>query len=370
MTQIALGIKLSADWPEARTKLVQSPPGAPVSGRYLRGAVRMEDELVGMLRHRDDLHVTRISAMTTSRMPVFSIFTQAGLDVHGSHGLFYWLRARGKGVVIQTDKAGLVLTWRPDVKNFIALRPVGELNAIADLLDEVAEITLTKWFGFPVVARYCGNLITNKMIDRGWALPPNPWPPNRPFDDETYPEVIITADPLEIPPGKNGNLVRKAINLNADKYSYCTSPVPIGCGEAEFVRTQAARADYYDDQEISFNEALIVALGFRDHHAITYHYMFDGDRLSGFAVTANTTGISHLYYAGTTKASRLSVYFQWKIYLEERCKGSSALNLGGSETESLHTFKARTFPKHELQQTTILQPPYLDPIQETDNFAH
>jgi hypothetical protein len=344
MNQIAVGIEL------------QSPPGRPFSGRYLGGTVGMEDELMGMLRHQDDLHVIRISAMATSRIPVFPVFTQAGIDVHGSHGLFYWLRTRGKGVIIQTNNAGLVLTWRPDVKNFVALRPVGELNAMADLLDEVAEITLTKWPSVSFIARYCGNVITDRMIEHGWILPPNPWSPNRPFDDEAYPEVIITADPLEIPSGKNGNLVRKAINLNADKYSYCTSPVPIDCGEAEFIRTRAARADHYDDQEISFNEALLTALDFRDHHAITYHYLFHGDLLCGFAVTANTTGISHVYYVGTMKMSRLSVYFQWKIYLEERRKGASALNLGGSETESLHTFKTRTFPKRELQQSAILRP--------------
>ena len=310
-----------------------------------------------MLRHRDDLHVTRISAMTASRMPVFPVFTQAGIDVHGSHGLFYWLRTRGKGAIIRTNNAGLVLTWRPNVKSFVALRPVGELDVMADLLDRVAEITLTKWPSIPFIARYCGNVVTDRMIDRGWVLPHNPWSPKIPFDDETYPEVIITAHPLEVPSGKNGNLVRKAINLNADKYSYRTSPVPIGCGEGEFIRTQTARAAHYDDQEISFNDALLTALDFRDHEAITYHYLFRGDHLSGFAVTANTTGISHVYYAGTTKISRLSVYFQWKIYLEERRKGASALNLGGSETESLHTFKARTFPKHELQQSTILRPP-------------
>ena len=315
---------------------------------------------MGMLRHQDDLHVTRISAMMTSRIPIFPVFTQAGIDVHGSHGLFYWLRTRGKGVIIQTNNAGLVIAWRPDVKSFIALRPVGELNAIAYLLNKVAEITLTKWPGGPFIARYCSNVVTNRMIDHGWVLPPNPWSLNRPFDDEAYPEVIITSDPLEIPQGKDGNLVRKAINLNADKYSYRTSPIPIDCGEVELIRTRAARADHYDDQEISFNEALLAALDFRDHDAITYHYLFRGDHLSGFAVTANTTGISHVYYAGTTKTSRLSVYFQWKIYLEERRKDASALNLGGSETESLHTFKTRTFPKRELQQTTILQPPHND----------
>lgn len=315
----------------------------------------MKKEFEKLLCHLPNLHTTDISTMVKARMDAFPSFVQAGVDVHGSHGFFYWLRARGKGVIIRASNAGLALTWRPDVGSFVALRPVGERDAVVDLLDAVAKITLTRWPSLPFIARYCSSVVANRMVGRGWDLPLHPWLPDEPFDDETYPEVIVTADPLEMPTGKHGNLVRKAINLNADNYSYRTASTLIGCGEEEFIMAQTARADHYDDQERSFNEALLTALRFRCHHAITYHYLFHGDRLSGFAVTANTTGISHIYYVGTSKASRLSVYFQWKIYLEERRKGALALNLGGSETKSLHIFKVRTFPKHDLRRTMILQ---------------
>lgn len=327
------------------------------AGHESGGGLTLEVKLADSLRRESNLDVIRLAPPDYARFDIFPTLLQAGIDVHGSHGLFYWLRARGAGILIRNDRAATVLAWRPDFGSLVVLRPVGEPDAIAELFCAVGKVVSNTWPGISLVARYCTDAVTDRLVDRGWISPPSPLLSDALLDDEAYPEVIITADPLEMPTGKRGNLVRKAIHLNTDSYSYCTSSAPIGCGEAEFILVQAARAGHYDSQERSFNEALLTALHFHHHHAITYHYLFCGDHLSGFAITANTAGISHVYYVGTTKTSRLSAYFQWKIYLEERRKGALALNLGGSETEPLHTFKVRTFPKHDLRQTTILATP-------------
>jgi putative transposase len=36
------------------------------------------------------------------------------------------------------------------------------------------------------------------------------------------------------------------------------------------------------------------------------------------SITSNTTGVSHSHFMGTSKLSRLSTYFNWKIYLGEQ----------------------------------------------------
>lgn len=54
---------------------------------------------------------------------------------------------------------------------------------------------------------------------------------------------------------------------------------------------------------------------------------------------------------------RLAGYFLWLIYLQQWRSGAYALNLGGSETASLHQFKTHTLPEHVLQATRALQHP-------------
>lgn len=319
------------------------------------GSTKVDHELAELLRHEPGLHVAEMSTLAEARSHMFPTFLQAGTDVHGSHGLFYWLRARGKGVFLWADNAGIVLTWRPDVGRLVALRPIGELGAVVDLLDTVAKLTSIRWPCVPLVARYCSNPVAARLAKRGWARPSRPWLPDMPLDDEAYPEVVITGAPLETPNGRQYKFVRIAAYRHAARYSYHASSAPIDCGEAKFITTQTARVDRYDEQEKSFNAALLAALNFRHHHGITYHYLLRGGQLFGFSITSNTTGVSHSHFMGTSKLSRLSTYFNWKIYLEERRRGALALNLGGSETESLHLFKIRTFPEHVLQQTTILQ---------------
>jgi hypothetical protein len=319
------------------------------------GSTKVDHELAELLRHEPGLHVAEMSTLADARSPMFPTFLQAGTDVHGSHGLFYWLRARGKGLFLWTDNAGIVLTWRPDVGRLVALRPIGELDAVVDLLDTVAKLTSIRWPCVPLVARYCSNAVATRLVKRGWARPSRPWLPDMPLDDEAYPEVVITGTPLETPNGRQYKFVRNAAYRHAARYSYHASSAPIDYGEAKFITTQTARVDRYDEQEKSFNAVLLGALNFRHHYGITYRYPFRGRQLSGFAITSNTTGVSHRYFTGTPKVSCLSTYFHWKIYIEERRRGALALNLGGSETESLHVFKIRTFPEHVLQQTTILQ---------------
>jgi hypothetical protein len=151
------------------------------------GSTKVDHELAELLRHEPGLHVAEMSTLADARSPMFPTFLQAGTDVHGSHGLFYWLRARGKGLFLWTDNAGIVLTWRPDVGRLVALRPIGELDAVVDLLDTVAKRTSIRWPCVPLVARYCSNAVATRLVKRGWARPSRPWLPDMPLDDGAYP---------------------------------------------------------------------------------------------------------------------------------------------------------------------------------------
>lgn len=184
----------------------------------------------------------------------------------------------------------------------------------------------------------------------------SPWLPGMPLDDEMYPEVLVTLDTEGLPKGRGYRPVRNAFHRYSESYFYYSASTPLDCGEEDFIKNLTARSSRYDSQEKEFNDSLLAFLKFR-WNGVRYHYLLYRGTMAGFAITANTTGISHLYYAGIVKQTILSIYFRWQIYLEERRRGAKAFNLGGSEIKSLHVFKTNTFPDHEIQRTAILQYP-------------
>jgi hypothetical protein len=283
-------------------------------------------------------------------------FLQAGQDVHGSHGLFYWLRARQRGLVVSQGPAAIVLAWRPDVRRLVALRPVGDASTVADLLDTVIKVTAGTLPSVRLVARYCGDTLTGVLLARGWDVFDGAWCPGAPLDDEAFPEVVITADPADIPQGKDCKSLREAITWHRGAYSFHASRWPRG-GEAEIIARSSALTRPGRTPGTSFEAAVISALDFGHSDGLTYHYLHDGTRLAGCSIAGNTTGICHGYYLWTARVPRLAAYFLWQIYLHERRNGATALNLGGSETESLFRYKTRTFPGHALQRSAILSSP-------------
>lgn len=306
------------------------------------------------LRRCTELSVSALSVTDVHRADLLPTFLQAGLDVHGSHGLFYWLRARGRGVLVAGNDAAMVLAWRPDVGRLVAVRPVGEPDAVAAMLDLMAAALPAS---AELVARYCSAEVAARLRDLGWTGLRRPWHPYAPADDETFPEVIVTAPAVEMPGGPRYKPLREALYRHRGHYTYRATSSPLGIGEDRFIRRDAARAGRCDPSEAAFNEAVLHSLGAGRHDWLSYHYLIDGGRLAGFAINANLTGISHGYYLSTLDVPRLSTFFLWHIYLHQRRSGAFALNLGGSETATLFGFKTHTFPDHVLQHTTALQSP-------------
>lgn len=305
-----------------------------------------------ILRRCPDFEVIELAE--PNRADLLPTWLQDGADVHGSHGLFYWLRARGRGHVVSTGDAATVLTWRADVARLVALRPVGPTEAVVALLHELADVAGSARPACPLVARYCTHAVARRLAELGWESMVDSWHQSAPLDDETHPEVIVTAPVTEIPAGQRYKPVREAIFRHAARYTYRSSPVPLSLGEEAFVERDNARAADSDGHERGFNTAVLASLAGRRHDWLTYHYLIR-DGVAGFAVTGNVTGIAHGYYLAARDVPRLTTYLLWLIYLQQRRAGAAALNLGGSEAASLHTFKVRTFPDHRLQSTAILQ---------------
>ncbi|MEV0821972.1 hypothetical protein [Nonomuraea rubra] len=308
------------------------------------------------LHHHFGTDIRPITLATLNRVDLLPTYLQAGADVHGSHSLFYWLRARGRGHVVSRDNAAMGLSWRDDVERLIAIRPVGPLDAVVRLLDDVARVAHDR-AEQPLVVRYCSPAVAEHLRTRGWTEMNGPWHADAPADDETHPEVIVTAPAVELPGGRKYKPLREAVFRHASRYHYTAQPTPLGIGETALIHADAARADGYDLHELGFNDAVTASLISLHHDRLTYHYLTRRDRLAAFAITADITGIAHGYYLAARSEPRLVTYFLWLIYLQQRRAGASALNLGGSETASLFEFKKHTFPDHIQQRTCLLQSP-------------
>ncbi|SPL88436.1 unnamed protein product [[Actinomadura] parvosata subsp. kistnae] len=308
------------------------------------------------MRHQFGADVRPMTLTTLNRAGLLPTYLQAGADVHGSHGLFYWLRARGRGHLVRRGAAAMVLAWRYDVERLIAIRPVGPLDEAMRLLDAAARSAAART-GPPLVVRYCSPALAEHLHAEGWTQMSSPWHADAPADDEMHPEVIVTAPAVEMPGGRKYKPLREAVFMHAPHHQYTARPAPLGIGETTLIHAEAARASDYDPHERGFNDAVTASLDSHGHDGLTYHYLTRHDRLAAFAITADITGIAHGYYLAARSEPRLATYFLWLIYLQQRRAGASALNLGGSETSSLFAFKTRIFPDHILQHTYLLQSP-------------
>lgn len=284
-----------------------------------------------------------------------SDYLQNGIDVHGSHPLFYWTRCRGEGVLVQSESAAVVLHYSLDLAKVVLMRPMGDAASIGALLTTLRNVLNEVLGGETVLLRYCSPILAGELRKSGWKSLPAPLFESAYADDETWPEVILESRPDEFPQGPRGRPVREAIFRHKGQYEYRAESEPLHCGELDFVLNGSFRSSFCDGYETDFNHAVVSFLKQGNCSNLTFHYLLRSSKLWGFGVTGNNTSIAHCYYSGVVKQARLTTYFFWQIYLNERKKGAQALNLGGSENHSLHQYKSKTFGDHALGITCILE---------------
>jgi len=284
-----------------------------------------------------------------------SAFTQGGVEVHGSHPLFYWTRSRGEGFLISLGGATVLLHYSVEMKGFVLVRPVGNLDAISDLVNGIAEVVARSFAREKIVIRYCSFILTERLKREGWARLSSPLLDSAYADDETWPEVTLVGDYSNFLLGYKARPVRKSISRYNDLCGYRVEECPLEIGESDFILSGSYRATFCGDYEASFNRSLASFLKRGNHTGLRFHYLNFGSELWAFGITGRNTNFSHCYYSGVTKQPRLNTYLLWKMFTHERSLGAQGLNLGGSEVHSLYTYKANTFPAYHVNATHVLE---------------
>jgi hypothetical protein len=284
-------------------------------------------------------------------------FMQGGIDVHGSHELFYWTRSRGQGLIVTSETAAVVVYYSPDMDCIVLLRPAGPIDAIVPLIDEVSAAIAASYDSENIVVRYCGAELVTALSTAGWKDLSRPLLPSADADDETWPEVLIKSSPVEFPQGADGRPVREAITRHQGRCEYRSERSLLDCGELGFMLGGSSRSHVSDGFENNFNSAVASFIKESRYRNLKFHYLFRESTVIGFGVTGRTTHVAHSYYTGAIKEARLSTYFIWQIHLTEMKEGANALNMGGSETESLHIYKSQTFGDHSVRVTKVLESP-------------
>ncbi len=249
-------------------------------GAAQRRGVAVDGVLAAELRAEAGTTITLLSRLNWHDTGLFPALMQAGQDVHGSHGLFYWLRARQRGWVITRGPAAVVVAWRPDVQRLVVLRPVGDAVAAADLLDTVTRAAALAVPGARLVARYCGQALAQVLLDRGWGRFSGVWSPGTPRDDEAHPEVIITGAPTGMPPGRHFESVREAVRWHHGAYRFHASSRLLTGGQ-QVPGLSAAQVHAGLGDAVSFEAAVASALDGRDRTQLTYHYLHHGSQARG-----------------------------------------------------------------------------------------
>ncbi|MGH8426076.1 MAG: hypothetical protein ACRER3_27545, partial [Pseudomonas fluorescens] len=284
-------------------------------------------------------------------------FMQGSIDVHGSHELFYWTRSRGQGLIVSSETAVVVVHYSPDMGRIVLLRPAGSVDAIIALIGEASAAIAVSCDSVDIVVRYCGTELVSALSKAGWKPLSRPLLPSAYADDETWPEVLIKSSPVVCPHGADGRPVRAAIARHQDRYEYRSERSLLDCGELDFILGGSSRSHISDGFENDFNSAVVSFIEEGEYRDLRFHYLFRESAIIGFGVTGRTTHVAHSYYTGVVKEARLSAYFLWQIYLTEAKEGASALNMGGSETKSLHIYKSQTFGDHSIRFTKVLEFP-------------
>jgi hypothetical protein len=95
-------------------------------------------------------------------------YLQNGSDVHGSYMIFYWTRSRGKGIVVSSEGASVLLHYSQIMRRIALIRPIGISQSIVNLLNSICTVLNRISPNETVTVRYCNLNLAVLLRQEGW----------------------------------------------------------------------------------------------------------------------------------------------------------------------------------------------------------
>lgn len=283
--------------------------------------------------------------------------------LHGFHPLFYWQRTRGKGYWLFNDEAHVICSFRDDIGVFQLVRPCGTSSKIVQVCDDISS-ALSEASPHQIVVRYCNKEVANKLISCSFNEQDDfVWNHNSSRDDETYSQVIYPLNKIVISEGTGNRMIRQSIYKHDDISIYSGTKNYIIELEKVFVLSllpSSANKSNFDDMEIyefirSTFDAIPLIKKKRNCNIVYHRLIDDSGALKAFAISGQAKTIADMYLFSHIREKRLATYFLYKIAEYHSNNGAIHLNLGGSETSSLHQFKVNFSSHHFTIKSHLLK---------------
>ena len=305
------------------------------------------------------VHVRPIDALFENK--TYKHFLENKL--HGFHPLFYWQRTRGNGYWLFNNDVHVVCSFRNDIGIFQLVRPCGATSKIIQVCEDISS-ALSESFPYHIVVRYCSKEVASRLTSGSFNEPDDfVWNHNSPLDDETYSQVIYPLNKIVIPKGTGNRMIRQSIYKHDDVSSYRGTNNYMIELEKAFVLGLlpiSANKSNFDDMEIqefirSTFDAIQLIRKKRICKIICHRLLDNLGTLKAFAVSGQADSRADMYLFSHLKEKRLATYFLYKIAEYHSNNGAVSLNLGGSETSSLHQFKVNFSSHHFTTRSHLLK---------------
>lgn len=281
---------------------------------------------------------------------------------HGFHPIFYWQRTRGLGFWLFNDSVDVVFSYREDVGYFQFVRLCGESIEVAILCEKIAS-EVSKIWSHCIVARYCNEEIASQLLTQSFVEKNGfEWNQSSTLDDESFSQIIFPIGKIIYLEGAENRMIRQAVKKheNISLYSF-TKKTNIRL-DKDFVLGElplSAKRNNFDEIEIndfinSTFDAVSLIMELEKNEVVFHRILSSKGELKAFAISGNIGSQADMYLFSHIKESRLSTYFLYKILEYQNTQGVRFLNLGGSESSSLHKFKMNFSSNYLINQSHLL----------------
>ncbi len=278
-------------------------------------------------------------------------------NYHGFHPLFYYQRTRGNAITIKTKSSNIIISYRDDVKKLTIVRPLGNIKEILQVITFLKkEMPNTQIYcrylnkeQYEYIKEHC--IISQDII----------WSKNSLYDDETYSQISLHIQNTVSLEGNNLRWIRQAVKRHNNSIIHkCVKKEDVDITKLldfaynNFPKSVTDNMDNRNETNSFFTSTFLGVETFPENLDFHCFYNLNKD-LIGFSIVSSFKEVADVYFFTHQRISRLANFQLFKIMHFYDRKKVRHLNLGGSETRSMHNFKKNISPYYQSIKSYLVK---------------